>query len=188
MIISRSSILRQRFPCATPSRSSSRSTASSLAAARADAIQDRTHGRQRIRLLSRHLSPLCPRCVCCDLIPLPILGGDGVEMDLIGDIHCENYGTYKAYKDGLIHYDIDDFDETTQGRFDVDVCRFATNILLAAQQARRYAGQSGGRRARRHVRLPGLQRARPEEREARPRYFRRKSSDSGDCSAHQAKK
>jgi uncharacterized protein (DUF2252 family) len=68
-----------------------------------------------------------------DLIPLPILGGDGVEMDLVGDIHCENFGTYKA-EDGLIHYDIDDFDETTKGRFDVDVCRFATNILLAAQQ------------------------------------------------------
>lgn len=68
-----------------------------------------------------------------DLIPLPILMGDGLEMDLVGDIHCENYGTYKA-EDGLIHYDIDDFDEATQGRFDVDVCRFAVNLLLAAQQ------------------------------------------------------
>src|SRR4029079_11580339 len=58
------------------------------------------------------------------LIPLPILTNEGIEMDLVGDIHSENYGTYKA-KDGLIHYDINDFDETTRGRFDVDVCRFA---------------------------------------------------------------
>src|ERR1700722_7920936 len=47
-----------------------------------------------------------------DLIPLPLLSNDGIEMDLVGDIHSENYGTYKA-DDGLIHYDINDFDETT---------------------------------------------------------------------------
>lgn len=68
-----------------------------------------------------------------DLIPLPILASDGVELELVGDIHCENYGTYKA-EDGLIHYDIDDFDETTHGRFDVDLCRYAANVMLAAQQ------------------------------------------------------
>ncbi len=68
-----------------------------------------------------------------DLIPLPILTESGAEMDLVGDIHSENYGTYKA-TDGLIHYDINDFDETTRGRFDVDVCRFAANIVLSAQE------------------------------------------------------
>jgi uncharacterized protein (DUF2252 family) len=63
--------------------------------------------------------------------PLPLLSGEGIEMDLVGDIHSENYGTYKA-ADGLIHYDINDFDETTQGRFDFDVCRLATSHVLAA--------------------------------------------------------
>jgi uncharacterized protein (DUF2252 family) len=67
------------------------------------------------------------------MIPLPILANEGIEMDLVGDIHSENYGTYKA-KDGLIHYDINDFDETTRGRFDFDVCRFAVSMLLAAQE------------------------------------------------------
>jgi uncharacterized protein (DUF2252 family) len=62
--------------------------------------------------------------------PLPLCGA-GIEMDLVGDIHSENYGTYKA-ADGLVHYDINDFDETTQGRFDFDVCRLATSLLLAA--------------------------------------------------------
>lgn len=67
-----------------------------------------------------------------DPIPLPVLSDDRVELELVGDIHTENYGTYKA-ADGLIHYDINDFDETTHGPFDFDVCRFAVNIVLAAQ-------------------------------------------------------
>src|SRR6266481_2771054 len=49
--------------------------------------------------------------------PLPLLSGDGAEMDIIGDIHSENYGTFKA-SDGLVHYDVNDFDEVTSGRFD----------------------------------------------------------------------
>jgi uncharacterized protein (DUF2252 family) len=64
---------------------------------------------------------------------LPLLLGTGTEMDLVGDIHSENYGTFKA-DDGLIHYDINDFDETTTGRFDLDVCRLATSHLLAAHE------------------------------------------------------
>jgi uncharacterized protein (DUF2252 family) len=66
-------------------------------------------------------------------IPLPLLTGSGPELDLVGDIHSENYGTFKA-ADGLIHYDVNDFDETTRGRFDFDVCRLATSLLLAAQE------------------------------------------------------
>lgn len=64
--------------------------------------------------------------------PAAVLGDDGVEMDLVGDIHSENYGTYKAV-DGAIHYDINDFDETTRGHFDFDVRRLATSLLLAAR-------------------------------------------------------
>jgi len=67
------------------------------------------------------------------MVAPPLLAAEGVEMGLVGDIHSENYGTYKA-EDGLIHYDINDFDETTYGRFDFDVCRFAVNIVLAAQE------------------------------------------------------
>ena len=40
-----------------------------------------------------------------NLQPLPLLKGDGVEMDLVGDLHSENYGTYKA-ADGMVHYDV----------------------------------------------------------------------------------
>jgi uncharacterized protein (DUF2252 family) len=65
-------------------------------------------------------------------VPSPLLSGEGIEMDLVGDIHSENYGTYKA-ADGVIHYDINDFDETTHGRFDFDVCRMATSLFLAGR-------------------------------------------------------
>lgn len=63
----------------------------------------------------------------------PLMSGSGAEMDLVGDIHSENYGTYKA-ADGKVRYDINDFDETTRGRFDFDVCRLATSLFLAARE------------------------------------------------------
>src|SRR5262245_40197826 len=53
------------------------------------------------------------------------------EVDLVGDIHCENFGTFQG-ADGAVHYDINDFDETTHGRFDFDVRRHAISLLLAA--------------------------------------------------------
>jgi uncharacterized protein (DUF2252 family) len=64
---------------------------------------------------------------------VPSLSGSSAEVDLVGDIHTENYGTYKA-TDDLVHYDINDFDETTRGRFEVDVCRLATSLFLAARE------------------------------------------------------
>jgi uncharacterized protein (DUF2252 family) len=64
------------------------------------------------------------------LVPLPLFDG-GAELDVVGDIHGENFGSYKA-ADGVVHYDINDFDETTRGRFGLDVCRFAISTLLAA--------------------------------------------------------
>src|SRR5207302_6536993 len=65
--------------------------------------------------------------------PLPLLTGEGAELDIIGDIHSENFGTYKA-ADTLVHYDVNDFDETTSGRFDLDVCRLAISHILASQE------------------------------------------------------
>jgi uncharacterized protein (DUF2252 family) len=60
-------------------------------------------------------------------------GDGGAELDLVGDIHSENYGTYKA-ADNVVHYDVNDFDETTRGRFDFDVSRLATSLFLAASE------------------------------------------------------
>jgi uncharacterized protein (DUF2252 family) len=66
-------------------------------------------------------------------IPLPLFSNDGVEMDLVGDLHAENYGAFKA-ADGQVHYDVNDFDETTRGRFDFDLGRLAVSWILAAQE------------------------------------------------------
>jgi uncharacterized protein (DUF2252 family) len=66
----------------------------------------------------------------CETVSLAL--GGGVETDLVGDIHSENYGTYKA-ADETIHYDINDFDETTRGHFDFDVCRLATSHFVASR-------------------------------------------------------
>jgi uncharacterized protein (DUF2252 family) len=63
---------------------------------------------------------------------LPLFHGTGVELDLVGDIHSENYGTFKA-DDGVVHYDVNDFDETTTGRFDFDICRLAISLFLASR-------------------------------------------------------
>ena len=65
--------------------------------------------------------------------PLPLFTGTGAEVDIIGDIHSENFGTFQA-ADGVVHYDVNDFDEVTSGRFDFDVCRLATSHVLAAQE------------------------------------------------------
>jgi uncharacterized protein (DUF2252 family) len=64
---------------------------------------------------------------------LPAMVTDGADLDLVGDIHSENYGTFKA-ADGLVHYDVNDFDETTRGRFTFDVARLGTSIFLATSE------------------------------------------------------
>src|SRR5215475_1776723 len=58
-----------------------------------------------------------------------------VEVDIVGDIHCENYGTFKA-ADGAVYFDINDFDETTRGGFDFDCKRAATSLVLAMTTAK----------------------------------------------------
>ncbi|HVS38387.1 MAG TPA: DUF2252 family protein [Gemmataceae bacterium] len=65
--------------------------------------------------------------------PLPLFTGEGPELDIVGDIHSENYGSFKA-DDNAVHYDVNDFDETTTGRFDFDVCRAAVSWHLAARE------------------------------------------------------
>ena len=61
-----------------------------------------------------------------------VMPDGAAEFDIVGDLHGENFGSFKA-DDGRVHYDVNDFDETTRGRFDLDVCRLATSWLLTAQ-------------------------------------------------------
>lgn len=50
---------------------------------------------------------------------------------MIGDLHTENYGTFRSVT-GDIVYDINDFDETTESYYDYDIRRLAVSIILGA--------------------------------------------------------
>jgi uncharacterized protein (DUF2252 family) len=50
---------------------------------------------------------------------------------IIGDLHTENFGAFRAIT-GEIVYDINDFDEATNGLYEIDLKRLMTSILLAA--------------------------------------------------------
>lgn len=50
---------------------------------------------------------------------------------VVGDLHTENYGSYRAVT-GEITYDINDFDESTEGRYVFDTARLAVSLILAS--------------------------------------------------------
>ena len=50
---------------------------------------------------------------------------------LCGDLHLQNMGSYKG-DNRLVYYDINDFDEAALGPCAIDLLRFATSILIAA--------------------------------------------------------
>lgn len=51
---------------------------------------------------------------------------------ICGDLHLENFGTYKG-NDRLVYFDINDFDEAALAPCTWDLARFLTSILVAAQ-------------------------------------------------------
>ncbi|MBW4691321.1 MAG: DUF2252 domain-containing protein [Lyngbya sp. HA4199-MV5] len=51
---------------------------------------------------------------------------------LCGDLHLENFGTYKG-NDRLVYFDINDFDEAALAPCTWDLARFLTSILVAGQ-------------------------------------------------------
>lgn len=52
---------------------------------------------------------------------------------LCGDAHVENFGSYRA-DNGLVYFDINDFDEAVRGPVLWDVGRLTTSVLLAATE------------------------------------------------------
>ena len=59
----------------------------------------------------------------------------GLFTQLCGDAHVQNLGAF-ASPGGTLTFDINDFDETTQGPFEWDVKRLATSLLLAGSAAK----------------------------------------------------
>ena len=56
------------------------------------------------------------------------LAKDAPRVEVVGDLHLENFGAYRG-EPGLV-FDVNDFDEVTQGPVDVDLARLATSALL----------------------------------------------------------
>ena len=50
---------------------------------------------------------------------------------IIGDLHTENFGTYRAITNEIV-YDINDFDEVAPGPYEFDVRRLATSLVLSS--------------------------------------------------------
>ena len=48
---------------------------------------------------------------------------------IIGDLHTENFGTFRAINKAIV-YDVNDFDETTKGPYEYDLRRLATSLIL----------------------------------------------------------
>ena len=70
-----------------------------------------------------------------DLAENPVTG---LYTQICGDAHVRNLGAYAA-PDGHLVFDINDFDETTQGPWEWDLKRLATSVVLCGREA----GDSG---------------------------------------------
>ncbi len=69
--------------------------------------------------------------MAADLARLP---HSGIEVQLCGDAHVQNMGSF-ASPDGKLIFDLNDFDETIRGPWEWDVKRMATSIVLAGREA-----------------------------------------------------
>jgi len=58
----------------------------------------------------------------------------GLHVQLCGDAHVQNMGSFASQAGNLI-FDLNDFDETIRGPWEWDVKRMATSIILAGREA-----------------------------------------------------
>ena len=58
----------------------------------------------------------------------------GLDVQLCGDAHVENLGSFAA-PDGKLTFDLNDFDETIRGPWEWDVKRMAASIVLAGRES-----------------------------------------------------
>lgn len=59
---------------------------------------------------------------------------NSINVNIQGDLHLDNVGTYFA-SNGKVYYDLNDFDDAYTGSYLYDVSRCATSIYLAAADA-----------------------------------------------------
>jgi len=78
--------------------------------------------------------------MAADLARLP---NSGITVQLCGDAHVQNLGSFAA-PDGRLVFDFNDFDETIRGPWEWDVKRMAASIVLAGRTAGHKAADCSG--------------------------------------------
>lgn len=69
--------------------------------------------------------------MAADLARLP---NSGIHVQLCGDAHVQNLGSFAA-PDGKLVFDLNDFDETIRGPWEWDIKRMATSLVLAGRES-----------------------------------------------------
>jgi uncharacterized protein (DUF2252 family) len=54
---------------------------------------------------------------------------------IVGDLHAENFGTYRAVSNEIV-YDINDFDDTTTGHYEYDLRRLLTSLVVGGEASK----------------------------------------------------
>ncbi len=83
----------------------------------------------------------------------------------MGDVHAENYGAFRSVT-GNIVYDINDFDEATDGAYEWDVLRLTVSLMLAGLGQHRYGDTLHAAEAAVRAWLDGLRQWRAYSRKA----------------------
>lgn len=66
--------------------------------------------------------------------PLPPSLAKAPHSWLCGDLHLENFGAYRG-DNGLVYFDVNDFDEAALGPVGLDLGRMVTSMLVAARES-----------------------------------------------------
>src|SRR6202789_61052 len=97
---------------------------------------DRVRRLLPVKYARMHVSPFAffrgaVAVMAADLARLP---NSGLQVQLCGDAHVQNLGSFAA-PDGKLVFDLNDFDETIRGPWEWDVKRMAASIVLAGREA-----------------------------------------------------
>ena len=74
-------------------------------------------------------------------LPADKLFRDAPAVPICGDLHLENFGTYKG-DNRLVYFDINDFDEAALAPFTLDLVRFVASVRLAAKHLKYSSSQA----------------------------------------------
>lgn len=99
----------------------------------------------------------------------PALGIAAPPVWLNGDLHLENFGTYRG-DNRLTYFDIGDFDDACRGPAVIDLLRFLTGVVLAAPELRI------ARKEARDLAAYGLERYRRALADGKPRWLERRTA------------